>query len=463
MTDKARIFIVDDDALISSMYAKLLKNEGYEVETEEEEFHEISDRIESWSPDLVLLDINLPGRNGIEILQEIKDRNLPTQVIMLTSDATAETAVKCMKLGAVDYLTKPFSVDEAKIVIQNALEKDKLRHEVRYLRQVYSELFDREIVGESSAMRELKGRMEKLARARVPSVLVTGESGTGKELVARGLHRMMHEGAMTGRSPFLAVNCTALPEHLLESELFGYDKGAFTDAKSDKKGFFEQAHGGTILLDEVGDMKAGLQSKLLRVLEDRSIRRISGQKEIPVELTVMATTNRDLPRMVEKNEFRLDLFYRLNTFAIQIPPLRERPEDIPVLAKHFLGHFAAKYKNKTVQGISPEAEKILFAYGWPGNVRELKNVMERIVVLETGSMILPGHLPRELTVPGRACLPPQVPFILPEAGLSLEALEKDLIRQALERAKNNKVLAAKCLNISYDSLRYQIKKFGLIE
>ena len=462
MKDPAKIYVVDDDKLITSMLAKVLRNEGFEVEEETEAFDQVTPKIESWSPDVVLLDILLPGRNGTEILEELNRRNNQTPVIMLTSDDSAETAVKCMKLGAVDYLTKPFNLEEVKIVIQKTIEKESLKHEVKYLRKVYSELFEREMIGESKGLRDLKSKMEKIARARVPSILITGESGTGKELVARCIHRIMNESGGSGSIPFVAVNCTALPENLLETELFGYDKGAFTDARSDKRGIFELAHGGTILLDEIGDMKPNMQSKLLRVLEERTIRRIGGHKEIPVELTVIATTSRDLSEMIQKGEFRLDLFYRLNTFSLFIPPLRQRIEDTPGLARYFLAHFAAKYKNKTVRDISPETERALFSYHWPGNVRELKNVMERIVVLESNERIMPWHLPPEIASPTlRDEAAPKYPFTLPESGFSLEELEKDLIRQALEMTQYNKSLAAKRLNISYDSLRYQIKKFGL--
>jgi len=461
MKDKKRIFIIDDDELITSMLSKFLKNEGYEVRAENEAFDHIPHTIETWSPDVVLLDIFLPGRNGIEILEELINRNIQPQVIMLTADDTAETAVKCMKLGAVDYLTKPFNLDEVKIVIRNTIEREKLTHEVKYLRRVYSEFFEKDIVGESSLIRDLKSKMEKIALARVPTILITGESGTGKELIARRIHRIMNEEC-TECTPFIAVNCTALPEHLLESELFGYEKGAFTDAKTGKKGIFELADSGTILLDEIGDMKPNLQAKLLRVLEERTIRRIGGQKEILIDVTVIATTNRDLRDIIEKGEFRTDLLHRLNTFSLFVPPLRDRREDIPALAKYFLAHFAAKYKNKTIKDVSPEAIEALYSYDWPGNVRELRNVIERIVVLENSEMIMPWHLPEEITHPPmKAENTSQYKFILPDMGLSLEDLEKDLIRQALETTKNNKSLAAKRLNISYDSLRYQIKKFGL--
>lgn len=462
MKKKGKLFLIDDDALIVSMLSRALKNEGHEIRTESAQFKGVSDEIGSWSPDIVLLDIKLPGTSGIDILKEIKGRGLGAQVIMLTSDDSLDTAVQCMKLGAADYLTKPFNIDEVKIVVSNLLEKESLKSEVTYLRKVYAEVFEKELIGMSGGLQELKTKIKKIARSRVPGILITGESGTGKELVARSLHREMKAAAGEEYTPFIAVNCSALPESLLESELFGYEKGAFTDAKSDKKGIFELASGGAILLDEIGEMKLDLQSKLLRVLEERTVRRLGGHGELPIDVTVIATTNRDLAEAVEQGDFRKDLFYRLNTFSLHIPPLRERKEDIPLIANYFLARLTASYKNKTLRGISPEAERLFCAYNWPGNVRELRNVIERIVVLENAEMILPEHLPKEIFhQPVVAKNPPGKKFILPEEGISLDDLEKDLIVQALERAKQNKTLAAKLLNISYDSLRYQIKKLGL--
>jgi len=461
---KGKVFLVDDDELIVSMLSRALRGEGYEVNSETLTFTAVVDKIAAWLPDVVLLDLKLPSITGLEILEKVKTNQIDTQVVMLTSDDHVETAIKCMKLGAADYLTKPFNIDEVKIVVNNIVEKKSLKSEVSYLRKFYSEAFRKDIIGESPAMAELKHKAEKIALSNVSTVLIMGESGTGKELVARYIHSIMYEESKKGFAPFIAINCTALPETLLESELFGYEKGAFTDAKAEKKGIFELAHGGTILLDEIGDMKLSLQGKLLRVLEERTIRRIGGQKEIPIEVTVIATTNRNLSEAVEKGEFRMDLFYRLNIFALSLPPLRERKEDIPLLAQYYLTHFTSQYKNKVIKGFSPEVEQVMYSYRWPGNVREMKNVIERIVVLETSEMVKPEHLPREML--GQAMPAPSptaARFVLPEAGVSLDELEKDLITQALERAKNNKTVAAKLLNISYDSLRYQIKKFGLEE
>ena len=461
MKKKGKVFLLDDDGLIVSVLSRALKKEGYEV-YEETETDEVINKIKSWDPDLLLLDISMPGRDGIDILKEIRGGEIQAQVVMLTADDTAETAVKAMKLGAVDYLTKPFNTDEVKIVLSSIIEKENLKKEVKYLRKAYSEVFDRQLVGEARAIKELKKKVEKVAQARVSTVLLTGESGTGKEVVARQIHRLMFGTDDSWRAPFISINCAAMPETLLESELFGHEKGSFTDAKSDKVGLFEDARGGSILLDEIGDMKPDLQAKLLRVLEERTIRRVGGKSEIPIDVTVLATSNRNLSQAVEKGDFRKDLFFRLNTFYLHIVPLRERQEDIPLLARHFLSHFAAKYNKPMIKGFSPEAEQVLVKSNWPGNVRELKNLVERIVVLENVEEILPEHIPSWIS---RSTMSPEQSsngrFVLPNSGISLDELEKDLILQALEKADNNKTQAAKLLNISYDSLRYQLKKFGI--
>jgi len=458
---RGRIFLLDDDELIVSMLARALKNEGYEVKAETDP-RDVVDKIRSFGPDAVLLDIKLPGRNGIDILKELIDKGIAKQIIMLTSDDTAETAVKAMKSGAVDYLTKPFDLDEVKIVVNNVIEKSELRLEVDYLRRISAGLTEREIVGKSATIEGLKQQATKLGKAGVPTILITGESGTGKEMFARYTHAVMHGRDTHGYAPFVGVNCTTLPETLIESELFGHEKGSFTDAKTEKKGLFELAHRGSILLDEIAEMNPSLQSKLLRVLEERQIRRIGGKRDITVDVTVFATTNKILGEAVEAGDFRVDLFYRLNAFSIHVPPLRDRRDDIPVLARHFLRDYAGRYGRTTPSEFSPKAEKLLCSYDWPGNVRELRNVIERIVVLETADTVLPQHLPKEILRPDAAAARTTGGgFTLPDGGLSLEELEKDLIAQALAKAGGNKTLAAKLLNVTYDTLRYQVKKFGL--
>jgi len=461
MVAKGKVLLIDDDGLILATLARSLRKQGYEVLTDSKG-QDVPALAHSFRPDVVLLDIRLPGKDGIEILKEIMESRIDTKVIMLTSDDTAETAIKAMKLGAVDYLTKPFNLEEVDLVVHKAIEKDRLEREVQCLRLAGSDFSDSHFVGNARAIREIREKAEKMAAAKVSTLLITGESGTGKEVLARYIHRLLYGEEGSRCAPFLPINCTALPEPLLESELFGYEKGAFTDAKAEKKGVFELANKGSILLDEIGDMKQNLQNKLLRIVERKAVRRIGGGMEIPVDVTVMATTNRDLSRAIEAGEFRMDLYYRLNAFSIHLPPLRERKEDIPVLAGHFLSWFCRRYNNTALKGFSREAEERMSSYRWPGNVRELKNVVERFVVLEKTGMIGPEQLPKEMIrTPVSEGSDPDVRFRLPESGISLDDVEKDFIVQALERGKQNKAAAAKLLNITYQSLRYQIRKFGL--
>jgi DNA-binding NtrC family response regulator len=466
MKINGRIFLLDDDELIVTMLSRALKKEGFETQVQTSS-DDIIKKMEAWHPDLMLLDINLgEDRNGLDILTEIMENELDTQVVMLTGDDTADSAIRAMKIGAADYLTKPFNIDEVIMVVKGALEKVKLNDEVRYLRKSRMDYAHHEMVGESQVLKDLIENAKKIATAGVPTILITGESGTGKEVLARYMHYWMHQerGENPEDVPYIAVNCTALPDNLIESELFGHTKGAFTDARMDKKGMFELADGGTILLDEIGDMRADLQSTFLRVLENRKIRRLGGTVDLLVDVNVIATTNRDLKEAVAVKDFREDLFFRLSTFSMHLPPLRSRREDISLLARYFLENFKQKYAKKDLEGFTSEAEKRLIEYNWPGNVRELKNVVERCVVLANSELISLENVPLELGAEG------DLPFverrknprlILPEEGISLDDVEKDLIRQAMDRAGNNQTKAAKLLNMSYDTLRYQIKKYNL--
>jgi len=341
------------------------------------------------------------------------------------------------------------------MVISGILEKAKLKDEVEYRRKTEASRAQQDMVGESPAIMKIIEQAKKLAEAGANTVLITGESGTGKEVLARYIHNMRYlKEPEAEYIPFITVNCTALPDNLIESELFGHVKYSFTDAKTDQKGMFELANGGTILLDEIGDMRIDLQSKLLRVLEERKVRRLGGKVDLPLDVTVIATTNRDLLAAVEANEFREDLFFRLSTFHLEIPPLRERREDIPLLADHFIKFFAVKYAKKNINGLAGEVAKELLAYDWPGNVRELRNFLERSVVLENVEAM---RLKRPFKEQRKSNY-----LVLPETGLSLEEVEKDLIRQAMERADSNQTKAAKLLGISYDTLRYQVKKYNIV-
>lgn len=468
MKMKGRIFLLDDDELIITMLSRALNKAGFDTQIHTSG-KDIISKIEAWQPDVVMLDIHLgEDKNGLDILNDIKAEKIDTQVVMLTGDDTAETAIKAMKIGAADYLTKPFNVDEVILVIKGLLEKSKLQDEISYLRKTRLDYVLHEMVGESTVVKELIEQANRIAAAGVQTILITGESGTGKEVLARNIHNWINSASKDADNvPYIAVNCTALPDNLIESELFGHSKGAFTDAKTDKKGMFELADGGSILLDEIGDMRPDLQSKFLRVLEERSVRRLGGKVDLPLDLTVIATTNRDLKQAVADNEFREDLFFRLSSFSINMPPLRDRREDIPLLARYFLDSFRQQYARSEITGFEKEAEKMLYTYDWPGNIRELKNVIERCVVLENNELISSKLLPMEISrgtvgssefVERRKC----TRLVLPEEGISLDEVEKDLIKQALERAGNNQTKAAKLLNITYDSLRYQVKKFGLM-
>ncbi len=463
MKTGGRIFLLDDDELIVTMIERSLKKEGYETQVQTSA-KDIINKIVAWQPELVFLDINLDKDcNGLDILAEIKQENILVPVVMLTSDDSAESAIKAMKLGAVDYLTKPFNIEEVLIVVANVLKTSRLKEEVDYLRKRGAAGTGNQIIGVNPAMMDIIQKVEMFAKAGTGSLLITGESGTGKEVLARYFHALSYreQGGAVDYAPFVAINCTALPDNLIENELFGHTRGAFTDAKTDKKGVFELADGGTLLLDEIGDMRSDVQSKLLRVLETRKVRRLGGKVDLSFEALLVAATNKDLKKAVDSGVFREDLFYRLNTFAVHLPPLRERVEDIPLLARHFLETFARKYLKKDLGGFSPEVGKILSLYDWPGNIRELRNVIERCVVLETSDYITSVHLPNEMT--SKRMVEPSKNFqiILPESGISLDEVEKDLVRQALERTNYNKTKAAKLLNITYDTLRYQVKKFSL--
>lgn len=459
MKTTGSILVVEDDELIGTMLVRALTKAGHRVHYESTPDN-LLEKISSWSPDIIMLDINLPGTSGLEILAEIKAQQIKTEVIMLTADDSVETSVRAMKLGATDYLTKPFNIDEVLMVLIGILEKLNLREEVGYFRKQCRERNQKNIVGNSLLTQELIAEVQTLASAEVNSILLTGESGTGKELITSYLHQLLSKESQT---PLIRVNCAAIPESLLEAELFGHIKGTFTDAQYDKKGLFELADGGCLLLDEIAEMKMELQTKLLRALEERTIRRLGSHEEIPVSVTVIATTNKNIPLEVENGNFRLDLFYRLNTFLLHVSPLRERKDDIMPLTEHFLDHYNRRYKRNAIKEFSPQSQQLMLSYEWPGNVRELKNVIERLVVLKQPSVVQPKHLPPEINVTEQAVSMPQSSeeYILPENGVDVEELEKSLINQAMERSENNQKQSANLLHMKYDTFRYKLKKHNL--
>ncbi len=457
----ATVLVVDDEHLIRWSLEQQLRWEGYSVLLAETGAEALQ-KAQADPPDLVLLDVRLPDADGLEILERIKVANPEATVIMITAHGGVESAVRAMKLGAHDYINKPFDMEELKLTVRKALETKTLRRDVaRFQAEVSHGARRDDIVGVSRVIEDLKALIRRIAESDATTVLLEGESGTGKDLVAR----VIHFESARARAPFLAVNCVALPEHLLESELLGHEKGAFTDAKTLKKGLFEQADGGTVYLDEIGDMKPGLQAKLLRLIEEKTFRRVGGVRDLQVDVRIIAATNRDLAAAIEAGDFRKDLYYRLKVFPILLPPLREHPEDILPLASSFIARFNREMRREVLD-IHPDAQACFRRYPWPGNVRELRNVLERAMILATGDVLKVEHLPLEIgasEVKLRAPVPQASAVTLPPEGLSLEEVERDLVRMALEATEGNQVKAARLLGISRDALRNRMKKFGLME
>ncbi len=454
---KNKILVVDDEHLIRWSLEQNLKKQGYDVSTAGSGEDALR-LLQEETPDLMLLDIQLPGMNGMEVLEKVKELEEDVIVIMVTALGVLETAVKAMRLGAYDYINKPFNLDELAIVIKKALETRALKREVAQLRAVQPKRFSIDsIIGSSTDLQHVLSMVRKIALSDAGTVLIQGESGTGKELIAKAIH---YEGSRADK-PFMAINCAAVPETLLESELMGHEKGAFTDAKSQKKGLFEMAHGGTVFLDEIGDMPMAIQAKLLRVLEDRAFRRVGGVKDIHVDVRIVSATNCDLLEAIEQKVFRSDLYYRLQVIPIFLPPLRERRDDILILARHFIESFNREF-GKDVKQISAEAEKVLVAYDWPGNIRELRNVIERAVILENDETMEYEHLPRELVSRSAPSGGSPLMFTLPPEGIDIEDVERELIKQSLETSDGNQSKAAKKQNLGIDAFRYRMKKFKFL-
>ena len=454
---KAKILVIDDEKLIRWTLEDTLRKEGHTVFTAES--GEVGLKlVEEESPHLILLDLRLPGMDGMAVLEKVKEIEPDALIIILTAHGTVESAVEAMKRGAFDYLNKPFDLGETKMVIQKGLETVQLKKEMVFLRHERKErLTVDHIVGVSKSIEEILDLVKKIAQSSATTVLIQGESGTGKELVAKAIHQQ----SARAERPFMAINCTALPENLVESELFGHEKGAFTDAKQPKKGLLELADGGTALLDEIGDMHPPTQAKLLRVIEEKSFKRVGGTRDIHVDVRMIATTNRDLSQQVGQGTFREDLYYRLKVFPIVIPPLRERPEDILPLAKYFMDRYNREFR-RHVTTISPEAEALLHNYHWPGNVRELRNAIERAMILGSGEVIMLQQLPKEITADPQKGGVNATHIQIPKGGVALKALEKELVKQALEQAGGNQVRAARLLGLSRDALRNRMKKYEML-
>lgn len=461
MIAQAKLLIVEDNADLCHTLADVFRKSGHKVLTALSGA-DAKKILKSEIIDLALLDLRLPDMLGIKVLEFAKEVDPDIMVIMMTALANdPRPAVEAMKVGAFDYLTKPFELDEVKLVVAKALETVGLKREVSRLKQQQRDKFPAtELFGNSSVMQEIKNMIKIVSETPRTSVLIQGESGTGKELVANTIHQW----SSRGDKPFVPINCSAIPESLLESELFGHEKGAFTDAKALKKGIFELADAGTIFLDEVSSMRLALQPKLLRVLETQTFRRIGGTADIQVDVRVVAASNRDLQEMVRENSFREDLYYRLKVMVISLPPLRERKEDIIPLASLFIERNNQEF-NKNLTGLSAEAEELLRRYQWPGNVRELKNVIERAVILCQDSVLKPEHLPMELREENSRNYAMAGASMSSATGLnasmSLEQMEKIHIQNVLSQNKGNKSRTARALNISRSTLREKMRLYQI--
>jgi len=472
-----KILVVDDERLVRWSLQQKCEEWGYDV-IEAEGGTSALRLAQHESPDLVLLDVRMPDLNGLQVLEQLKKNPGAPAVIMITADPQLDDVKSALKLGAYDFVGKPLDFDELHVTIQNALEANRLRSEVQSLRgEVRRRTGYHEVVAVSPKMAELMSFVQKVASSEATTILIQGESGTGKDLVAKTIH---YESSRQN-GPFVAINCSAIPETLMEAELFGHEKGAFTDAKQMKKGLFETADGGTLFLDEIGELSPLLQAKLLRVLEDQVIRRVGGIRDLQVDVRVVAASNRDLEKAVREGHFRQDLYYRLAIIAVFIPPLRERTEDILPLVDFFIERYNRKFK-KSVRGITADTRRLLLAHNWPGNVRELKNSIERAMILEDEPVLRPVYMPFAVGDAARSGLTafehssssadgggkqlangrilPRL--YIPEEGTSLEEVERAMVELAMRQANGNQTHAARLLDISRDALRYKLKKFDLV-
>jgi two-component system, NtrC family, response regulator AtoC len=474
---KEKVLIVDDDQMVRWALTEALRSWGFAYAEAGSVASAIA-AFETEQPAAVLLDVNLPDGSGLDCLHEIKRRQTEAVVIMMTGNVLVADTIAALRGGAYDFVGKPINLDELQITIRNGIEAQSLRKEVKLIRRERARQFNfDQIVGESPGLRDVFALAKKVAQSEVSSILLQGESGTGKDLVAKAIHY----GSRRADMPFIAINCAAIPANLIESELFGYEKGAFTDAKSRKEGLFEQAEGGSLFLDEIGELELSVQAKLLRVLEEGSFRRVGGLRDLPLDVRVVASSNRDLRTESESARFRLDLYYRLSVIQIDIPPLRERGDDSILLAQHYIAQFNERLR-KRIRGLSPEVVETFRQYPWPGNVRELRNVIERVMILEDDDLITPTYLPRgfgkdggdhptsptlstnarpaeraaqlESSIPGYS----SIAFRLPAEGLVLDDVEMSFVKQAMERSNGNQTKAAELLGISRDQLRYRLKK-----
>jgi DNA-binding NtrC family response regulator len=448
------ILVIEDEPVLRRQIARALEGAGHQVHLADNAADGLS-QAQGEAPDLVFLDLRLPDRSGIDLLPELQGIDASMPVVLMTAHGSVGDAVEAMRRGAVDYLQKPLDLNELRLLVERVLAQRRKDRELVYHRERQGAL-PTGIVGEDPAILGIFAQVERLrdadlAPGRRPALLLCGETGTGKGIAARAIHGILGDG------PFIEVNCTALPEPLMEAELFGHERGTFTDAKTARAGLFEAAEGGSLFLDEIGHAPMNLQTKLLKVIEEKRVRRLGSSLERVVDVHVIAATNRDLDEAVAKREFREDLLHRLRVLCFEIPPLRSRHGDIALLARHFCAEIGQLYGRRVALG--PEAERELLRYAWPGNVRELRNVLERAILLEPGDVLGPQCFASLHRPPGAAS--DVDPFTLPEGGVNLAEIERDLIRQALERAGGNRTRAAALLGLTRDTLRYRLEKFDL--
>jgi two-component system response regulator AtoC len=462
---KVKVLIVDVDSAIRYTLSEALREWGYEP-LEASTVASALEMFDAEQPSAVLQDINLPDGSGLDALLEYRKRQPHAIVIMITGDLQLANSVAALRGGAHDFISKPIRLSELQVTIRNGIETARLRREVRSLRSQHVQRFGfDQIIGKSKAITEMIVLARKVAASEASSVLLLGESGTGKDLVANAIHY----SSSRADQPFIAINCAAIPSTLIESELFGHEKGAFTDARARKEGLFEQAQGGTLFLDEIGELELGLQAKLLRIFEEAAFRRVGGLKDIPLDVRLIAASNRDLKAESSAGRFRIDLYYRLSVIQIDLPPLRDRGDDVLLLADFYISHFNRRLR-KRVRGLAQEVQEIFRGYHWPGSVRELRNVIERVMILEDSELITTDWLPRGLIVEKPTASPtssvaakqeadssPSL-FQLPTGGIDLEDVELSLVRQAIERSAGNQTRASELLGISRDQLRYRLKK-----
>jgi two-component system response regulator AtoC len=451
-----RVLVVDDEENLRLVLRTLLKRQGYEVETAESGEQALA-LVDTFGPDVILTDVRMPKMGGLDLLATLQAKGNEATVIVMSAYGNVDLALEAIKAGAYDYVQKPFKHEEVVLTLRKAEEREALRRENRALREeIRKEHQFEQILAKSSSMQEIFRTIAKIADFKT-TVLVSGESGTGKELVARALHR---RGSRRS-SAFVAVNCGAIPENLLESELFGHKKGAFTDATADRRGLFEEADGGTLFLDEIGELPIALQVKLLRVLQDEMIRRLGDTRDVKVDVRIVAATHRDLVAEVKAGRFREDLYYRLNVLPIVVPPLRARREDIPLLIDHFVARNNARL-GTSIRGLDTEARRILVEYSWPGNVRELENSIERAMVLAEGDLIGASDLPDRIR---EARDPMQVQLASGELSIkkTTRVIEEMLIRRALQKTKGNRTRAAEVLELSHRALLYKIKDYKITD